>query len=119
MQTGMGWVATSSVYETYKSIIPEDTRILSYRRITDILVKLENTGLVVSRTVSHGRYGYGNEYKLKVSPEMVGSLLDKEWWQGVLEIKQKIERLENSLRDIKIEAVRRFTRKCIDELKGQ
>jgi archaeal cell division control protein 6 len=62
-----GWIFTSKVYEKYSRIIPSELKALSYRRIVDLLVELENTGLVVSRTLSRGRHGYGTEYRLDIT----------------------------------------------------
>jgi hypothetical protein len=53
----------------------------------DLLVEIENSGLVESRTVSHGRYGYGNEYKLKTSPDLIGPMISEEWWDGQVKLK--------------------------------
>lgn len=83
-----GWIATSAIYEKYCKIVSENAKRLSYRRIVDLLVELVNTGLITSRTLSRGRNGYGTEYKLKLSPDMVGPLVDKEWWEG--QIKNKM-----------------------------
>lgn len=88
------WVATSSVYNTYSTGLPEDEMPLSYRRIADLLAELENSGLVVSRTISRGRHGYGKEYKLCVSPELVGPIVSHTWWNEVVETKQMKENLE-------------------------
>lgn len=79
-----GWTATSAIYDRYKSIIQDDVNPLSYRRISDLLVELKNTGLVHSRTISRGRAGYGTEYRLLFSPHMVGPYVGKEWWDRVV-----------------------------------
>ena len=65
---------------------------LSYRRISDLLVELENSGLLVSRAYSRGRNGYGKEYKLKISPELVGPSIDKEWFDSILSIRASHDR---------------------------
>ena len=94
------WHATSSIYERYCKMIVKETKPLSYRRIADLLRDLENTGLVVSRTISRGRNGYGTEYKLKLSPEMVGPAVGKEWWDGQImrkEDKEESERFSKML----------------------
>ena len=57
--------------------------------MSELLTELENTGLVVSQTSSKGRHGYGTQYKLVVSPEMVGKAAFPEWWNGV--VKAKVE----------------------------
>jgi archaeal cell division control protein 6 len=62
------WHSTSTLYNQYRHIIGNDTKPLTYRRISELLTELENMGLVVSHTGSKGRYGYGTEYKLVVPP---------------------------------------------------
>ena len=84
-----GWTATSQIYNTYKGMLPETTKSLSYRRITDLLVELKNTGLVYSRTISRGRAGYGTEYRLLFSPYMIGPYVEKEWWDGMVSAKKR------------------------------
>ena len=99
--TGNSWNATSAIYTKYSKMMANDTKPLSYRRIVDLLIELENTGLVTARTLSRGRYGYGTEYKLKLSPEMVGPVIEKEWWENQIKIKEnndKMKELEKSLK---------------------
>jgi len=78
------WNSTSSIYEKYKKYVGKNAKPLSYRRIVDLLVEIKNSGLVESRTLSKGRGGYGTEYKLKLSPEMVGPFVDKKWWDSIV-----------------------------------
>ena len=66
----------------------KDSKPLGYRRVSELLTELENTGLVISQTSSHRRHGYGTQYKLVVSPEMVGKAVSSEWRAGL--VKQKI-----------------------------
>ena len=84
-----GWTATSQIYDTYQKILRKNTKSLSYRRITDLLIELKNTGLVSSRAISRGRAGYGTEYRLLFSPNMIGPCVDKEWWDGVISEKKR------------------------------
>ena len=93
-----GWTATSEIYEKYQNTLQKETKPLSYRRIVDLLVELENTGLVTSRTISRGRGGYGTEYKLKFSPDMVGPLVDKKWWEDAVENKKHSEKMDNMMK---------------------
>ena len=81
--------STSVLYTQYTKILQKGTKPLSYRRISDLLTDLENTGLVVSQTSSKGRHGYGSQYKLVVSPEIVGRTVSEEWWNGI--VKAKLE----------------------------
>ena len=88
------WSATSSVYKKYSDISSKNSNPLSYRRVSDLLVELENSGLLVSRAYSRGRNGYGKEYKLKVSPELVGPSIDKEWFDSILSIRASRDRVK-------------------------
>jgi archaeal cell division control protein 6 len=69
------WHSTSTLYDQYRHIISKDGKQLTYRRFSELLTELENMGLVVSHTSSKGRHGYGTQYKLVVSPEIVGKTL--------------------------------------------
>jgi Cdc6-like AAA superfamily ATPase len=71
------WSATSHVFKKYTDIVSKDHTPLKYRRVSDLLVELENTGILVSRAYSRGRGGYGKEYKLKVDPDIVGPSVDE------------------------------------------
>jgi len=84
-----GFTTTSRIYDTYKKMLPEDTKSLSYRRISDLLVELQNIGLISSRTLSRGRVGYGTEYRLCFSPDMIGPYVGKEWWDSVMSAKKR------------------------------
>lgn len=77
------WHTTSEIYDEYCKFL-KDTKPLVYRRISNLLTDLENTGLVVSQTSSRGRKGYGTQYKLKVTPEMAGLAISEDWWKGIL-----------------------------------
>jgi cell division control protein 6 len=99
--TGNSWNATSAIYAKYSKMMAKDTKPLSYRRIVDLLVELENTGLVTSRTLSRGRHGYGTEYKLKLSPDMVGPVIGKEWWENLIKMKENKEKMKELEKDIK------------------
>lgn len=63
---------------------------LSYRRVSDLLKDLENMGIVISRTGSKGRYGYGNEYKLTLPAEIIGPYCIIGWWDKVMADKESI-----------------------------
>jgi len=90
------WRATSSIYNKYSKLLNEK-KALSYRRIVDLIVEIENSGLVDSKTISKGRGGYGNEYKLKLSPNLVGPSVDEKWWKGILERKTIQDKADQSI----------------------
>lgn len=81
--TGEAWHSTSVLYNQYGEIVQKGTKPLGYRRVSELFTELQNTGLVMSQTSSKGRHGYGTQYKLAVSPEMVGMTAFPEWWKSV------------------------------------
>lgn len=90
----MPWSATSNIYKKYTDVVSQNSKPLSYRRVSDLLVELENSGLLVSRAYSRGRHGYGKEYKLKVSPDLIGNSIDKDWFSGIIHKKQSLDRIK-------------------------
>lgn len=89
--TGDDWHSTSLIYTQYTKLLQKGTKPLSYRRVSDLLTELENSGLVVSQTSSKGRHGYGTQYKLVVPPEMIGPVISKEWWEDTVKRKKEHE----------------------------
>lgn len=85
--SGQPWHSTSVIYDQYRRIVAKDTKPLTYRRVSDLLTELENTGLLISHTASKGRHGYGTQYKLAVGPEIVGKTCFPEWWKNLEERK--------------------------------
>jgi len=84
------WHSTTSLYETYKKMIGKNP--VTYRRFSELLKDLENTGIVDPHTSSKGRKGYKTEYIMRVLPEIVGTAIDKEWWQeNVVKKKKSLE----------------------------
>jgi archaeal cell division control protein 6 len=91
------WHSTSTLYDQYRHIMSKDSKQLTYRRFSELLTELENMGLVVSHTSSKGRRGYGTQYKLVVSPEIVGKICGSpEWWDNVVQRKREHDRHEAS-----------------------
>lgn len=84
------WHYTSKIYDKYKSLLSKETKPLTYRRFSEILIDLENTGVLGSQTGSRGRGGYGSKFKLNNSPELVGLAIDAEFWQkNVVDVKNR------------------------------
>ncbi len=113
------WNSTSSIYERYKKYVGKDKKPLSYRRVVDLLVEIKNSGLVESRTLSKGRGGYGTEYKLKISPDMVGPQVNEKWWSEMVSNKKAYEadvKYRRSLRDLSTSNSYRLLRKQVDSL---
>ncbi|MBS3923076.1 MAG: AAA family ATPase [Nitrosarchaeum sp.] len=88
------WSATSNIFKKYTEIVSKDHNPLKYRRISDLLVELENTGILVSRDYSRGRGGYGKEFKLKVDPGVVGPSVSKEFYDSQVKRRAEVNRLK-------------------------
>ena len=88
------WSATSNIFKKYTDIVSKNHTPLKYRRVSDLLVELENTGILVSRAYSRGRNGYGKEYKLKIDPILVGPSVGEEFYVSLLERKQRADRIK-------------------------
>ena len=95
--THEAWHSTSTVYNQYRYIITNDTKALTYRRITELLTELENMGLVTSHTSSKGRHGYGTQYKLVVPPEAIGKVCFPDWWRDLVQRKIQHDKSESSI----------------------
>lgn len=111
------WNSTSSIYERYKKYVEKNTEPLSYRRVADLLVEIKNSGLVESRTISKGRGGYGTEYKLKISPDMVGPQVNEKWWNELVSNKKAHEadvKYRKSLSDLSSSSGYKLLRKSLD-----
>lgn len=89
--TDKPWQSTMSIFNQYKMIFPKldnPPKQLHYTRIHDILNQLENMGMVVSRNVSRGRYGYSENHKLVVPPELLLHIMVPEWLETYAKYKQ-------------------------------
>ena len=79
-----------SIFEKYKEQIQSEP--VGYRRFSELLKNLENTGLIISDTRSNGQKGYRSEFQLVVDPRIVGEMINKEWWEEhVVKIKTFLE----------------------------
>ena len=87
--TDDSWHSTSELYAQYKNTLPLDTKPLSYRRISKMLVEAVNSGIAVSQTRSSGRKGYGSQFKLRIDPQIVGPAISEEWWNSVTDTKNR------------------------------
>ena len=95
------WAATSNIFKKYTDIVSKDQSPLKYRRVSDLLVELENTGIVISRAYSRGRGGYGKEYKLKVDPSLVGPSVDIEFYDSLVQKKIKLDAMREHKKAMK------------------
>ena len=76
------WHSTKSIYEKYTKYLKSEP--VSYRRCSELLKDLENTGLVVSKTGSKGQKGYSSEFQLIIDPTVIGEIIAKNWWEKVV-----------------------------------
>ena len=83
------WHSTSRIYKQYQKVLQTDTKPLSYRRVSELLVELVNSGIAVSQTSSKGRKGYGSQFKLVVAPDIVGNAASEKWWSSIVAEKAK------------------------------
>ena len=102
------WSATSQIYKKYTELVSKENKPLAYRRVSDILVELDDAGLLVSRAYSRGRNGYGKEYKLKIGPELVGPAVDKKFYDSLVEQKNQIDGQQKYLNYLKSTGNRRL-----------
>jgi len=82
-----GWHSTSVLYKQYQKIIQKDSHQISYRRFSEMLVELVNSGIAVSQTISKGRHGYGSQFKLTSDPELIGNACFSDWWSSLVKTK--------------------------------
>lgn len=73
--------STARIYSQYKQSIPSSVKPLGYRRISELLVDLENTGLVKYHTASRGKYGRDTRFKIMDLPETVGEICFPDVWK--------------------------------------
>ena len=85
------WHSTDSIFKKYHKLISPDATPLKYRRISEYLKELENTGIVDCRTISRGRAGYGSDYALKIPPEIVGKTITPDYWKEIEQEKAEQE----------------------------
>jgi len=89
------WHSTKSLFDKYKQYL--DVEPVSYRRFSELLNDLENSGLLVSKTSSKGQKGYSSEFQLIVDPEIVGEIIDKTWWkENVVDKKALLDKLDSA-----------------------
>ena len=88
--------STSELYKQYQKIIPKDSHPISYRRFSEMLVELVNSGIAISQTISKGRRGYGSQFKLTADPELIGNSCFAEWWQDIVKAKNLHESSKKS-----------------------
>ncbi len=82
-----GWHSTSELFKQYQKITAPGIRQISYRRFSEMLVELANSGIAVSQTISKGRHGYGSQFKLTVDPDIIGNSCFPDWWPNVIKTK--------------------------------
>lgn len=99
--SGEEWHYTSIIVQQYRRVWPDGSNLLKYRRVSEIIREIENTGFLESRVGSTGRPGYGKQHRLKISPHEVGRKMDSAWWGNVVKAKKMhAERLEFMKREL-------------------
>jgi cell division control protein 6 len=78
------WHTTQSIYESYKKY--SDLTTVTYRRFSELLTDLGNSGILVSSTSSKGQNGYNSEFKFAVDLQTIIDMLDKTWWKENVQI---------------------------------
>ncbi|MGI0102948.1 MAG: hypothetical protein ACREA7_10210, partial [Nitrosotalea sp.] len=86
--TGEEWHYTSTIVQQYRRIWLDGANLLTYRRVSEIIREIANTGFLISQESSRGRRGYGKQYKLTVSPREIGPKMDYTWWHGMVKAKK-------------------------------
>ncbi len=90
------WHSTSELYSQYQKILYKDRQKISYRRFSEMLVELVNSGIAVSQTISKGRQGYGSQFKLTVDPNLIGISCFPERWKGIVNAKAAHDAMQKS-----------------------
>ena len=73
------WHTTMSIYESYKKY--SDLVPVSYRRFSELLTDLGNSGILASNTSSKGQNGYNSEFKFAVDLQTIIDMLNETWWK--------------------------------------
>ncbi|MEO9307241.1 MAG: AAA family ATPase [Nitrososphaera sp.] len=81
--------ATSTIYSQYQKLVGDTVKQLTYRRVSELLTDLENTGVVKAHTASMGRHGYGTQFKLAYNPEIIGELCFADAWNEIAKRKKE------------------------------
>lgn len=89
------WQSTSRIFSQYQKLVPSSIKPLSYRRISELMIDLENSGLVKHHTASRGRYGRDTQFKTTELPETVGEICFPDSWKGIVsKKKERIKEIE-------------------------
>jgi len=100
--------STHEIFDQYRSIpILNSDQHLEYRRVFDLLEDLENLGVIISKKISQGRFGYHKFYHLSVYRDIVGRLVSPGDWDvqvaDMLNIKRRMEkRIEEAKMNLKL-----------------
>jgi len=90
------WHSTSVLYKQYQKVISKDLHQISYRRFSEMLVELVNSGIAISQTLSKGRHGYGSQFKLTVDPALIGNACFSDRWAEIVKAKTSHESSKKS-----------------------
>ena len=66
---------TGDIIETYRKIcMANGLKVLTHRRISDLITELDMLGIISARVVSKGRYGRMREINLEITPQIAEKL---------------------------------------------
>ena len=80
-ETEKEWHSTMHIFERFRKLLPPGSTLITYRRVSDLLVDLHNTGILSSSTTSEGRNGYSSKFRLNMEPNQIGEFVDKDRWK--------------------------------------
>jgi len=99
--TGRQWHSTSNLYKFYAKELKGKSKLLSYRRVSELLREIKQAGFLTSSTASSGRHGYGTQYRLTIAPELILKLYPR-LFERCKKMKEDYYNLKNNP-DIKYE----------------
>ena len=68
-------IFTGEMYDVYKSIcVRTASKILTQRRVSDLISELDMLGIINAKVISKGRYGRTREIRLSVSDDVALSI---------------------------------------------
>ena len=66
---------TGDILDMYRKVcISNGMKVLTHRRVSDLITELDMLGIISARVVSKGRYGRMREIQLELSPQIIGKI---------------------------------------------
>lgn len=81
------WNSTSAIFKVYCKLVRSHLTPLGYRRTSALLNEIEQDGILISQSISNGRYGFGKSYKLTFMPDFLLSMFPEDTvdWKNMRE----------------------------------